>query len=72
MKKAHKDHVKYLMIASYNRWKIHTMIPCKYYVTISLCKYHNTILLWKYYEYFLTKDFNKNYNVEKKPVRRKK
>ena len=47
-------YIRYLMAASDNRRKIHTVTLRKYYVT---CHYANTMLLWKYYEYVTTKVF---------------
>ena len=37
------SYISYLMIASYNGWKIHNVILCKYYVSMSLCKYYVTM-----------------------------
>ena len=37
------SYIKCLIIASYNWWKIHTVILRKYYVTMSFCKYYVTM-----------------------------
>ena len=37
------SYIKCLVIASYNWWKIHTVILPKHYVTMSFCKYYVTM-----------------------------